>query len=124
VKDEKASEWYLDGQLAGTYQSSRKLTVVVVKDGSHMLAVENSKVSLDIFNRFIGAPTNGTSKPRKSEEESDSGKEKHSGSKGVTVIFFLLLISSIGYIAYARRLEIKKYISRVFPSAANERRNW
>ncbi|KAJ3114408.1 Cell death protease [Phlyctochytrium bullatum] len=47
-------KWIINGEAAGTYQSARNLTNVIMYNTSHMAPVDHPLESLDIFNRFVG----------------------------------------------------------------------
>jgi carboxypeptidase C (cathepsin A) len=52
-------DWYLDGKIAGTYASDRRLQHIVMKDASHMAPFDRGDSALDMFNRLVGAETSG-----------------------------------------------------------------
>ncbi|KAJ3102256.1 Cell death protease [Phlyctochytrium planicorne] len=46
-------DWRVNGTPAGTYQTARNLTNVIMFNTSHMAAVDHPLESLDVFNRMI-----------------------------------------------------------------------
>ncbi|KAI8999964.1 Alpha/Beta hydrolase protein [Gaertneriomyces semiglobifer] len=49
-----ARNWYIDGKLAGTYQTSRNLSFVLVHQASHMVPIDQPMAALDVIHRAIG----------------------------------------------------------------------
>ncbi|KAI5481486.1 hypothetical protein MNV49_004243 [Pseudohyphozyma bogoriensis] len=56
-------EWYVDGKEAGTWQYSRNVTYVKIKDASHMVPYDQPLAAHDMFLRFAGANLLGAAGP-------------------------------------------------------------
>ncbi|KAJ3090451.1 Cell death protease [Quaeritorhiza haematococci] len=54
VKNAPKRNWYVGNALAGTFQTARNLTSVVVYNASHMVSVDQPRVTLDLLHRFLG----------------------------------------------------------------------
>lgn len=53
---EVEESWYVNGTLAGTFQTGRNLTYVKIFNASHMAPLDQPEVSLTLLNQFIGVP--------------------------------------------------------------------
>ncbi|RKP09523.1 Alpha/Beta hydrolase protein, partial [Thamnocephalis sphaerospora] len=51
--------WSIDDKPAGLWQESRNLTYARIFNGSHMVAVDKTRETYDMINRFMGMTSNG-----------------------------------------------------------------
>ncbi|KAJ3090452.1 Cell death protease [Quaeritorhiza haematococci] len=80
-KENQKMDWYIDGQLSGSIQTSRNLTFALVHNASHMVPIDAPKAALDIFHRLIGVEDIVVSKL---QESGTKALEKATASKTPT----------------------------------------
>lgn len=70
--DEQSSDWYVDGEAAGTIQSGRNLTYIKIYNASHMVPFDLPMVAQAMIHHFLSIPGYSTEDLLKKPESSTS----------------------------------------------------